>query len=139
DDGVAKVADVRGLVRVNARVLDHALRTFRRYGDIFNSLAFNSRRRDTREHERAVVEEVEITRARDLDARDLTGRLKLLFKLFGDGARVALLARRLLDALRKLEGDGEGEIAEFRARRDFGCDVLKLHAESRGGGRAHAL
>src|SRR2546423_6219866 len=137
DDGVAKVSDVRGLVRIDARVLDHALRADARRG-AFDGLR-RLRVRQRGEQKRAVVEDVEVARARDLDARDLRDRYEFLPQLFGDCARVPSLARRLLDALRQLEGDGEGEVAELRARRDFRRDLLKLDAELARGCRADAL
>ena len=88
---------------------------------------------------RAVVEEVEVARARDLDALDRLVRFEHLLQLLGDGARVALLAGRLLDALRQLEGDGEGEVAQVGARRHLRGDLFEFDAELLGGGGADAL
>ncbi len=134
---VAHVADVRRLVRVDARVLDHPLRTLDSGAFIDARRGIGARRCETREQTAPLEEEVEVARARDLDARDLLGGFEVLLQLFGDGARVALLARRLLDALRHLERDGEREVAEFRARRHLHRHLFEFDAETADRARAH--
>src|SRR5437588_9148235 len=137
DDGVAKVSDVRGLVRVDACMLDHALRALVRRGAFYGPGRLRVRQRG--EQKCAVVEDIQVARAGDLDARDLRDRFEFLPQLFCDCSRVPALARRLLDALRQLEGDGAGEVAKLGARRDFRRDLLKLNAEFARGGGADAL
>jgi hypothetical protein len=132
DDGVAQVPDVRRLIRVDARVLDHPLGRVRGRG-------LPDCGREPCQQARAVVEEVEVAGARDLDAPDRLVRFEHLLQLLGDGARVALLAGRLLDALGQLEGDGEGEVAQLGARRHLGRDLFQFDPEFVGGGGADAL
>src|SRR5688572_21406904 len=77
---VANVTDVRGLVRIDARVLDHLLLAlFLRYG-----LA-ESRSGDEAEEFGAIEENVDVARTGDLDARDLRNVFEPFFQLFGDG------------------------------------------------------
>ncbi len=52
---------------------------------------------------RAIVEDVDIAGAGDLDARNFFDVFELRFELFSDGAWVLFLARGLFDQFRQLE------------------------------------
>src|SRR5581483_8885892 len=75
---------------------------------------------ELREHLRAVKENVEIAGARDFDPGDAGDAAQTFGQFCGDFARVLLLAGRRLDPFGQFKGDGEGEVAEFGARRHFG-------------------
>ena len=72
----------------------------------------------------AIEKDVDVTGARDLHARNFVDVFELRFELFGDGAWRLFLAGGLFDQFCELERDGEGEIAELRARRRFGREVV---------------
>src|SRR5205085_6836485 len=133
EHGVAQVADVRGLVRIDVRVLDDGLQP----GGRRRRRCYCARA--VREERRTVEEDIEVASAGDLDARDARLGLKRDLQRFSQCARVGLLPRRLLDALGQLESDGEGEVAQLRARRYLGRDGLKGDTVFFGSGRAHAL
>jgi len=75
---------------------------------------------------RTIVEDVDITRARDLDARNFFDVFELRLEFLGNSARVLFLARGLFDQFRQLERDRESEIAELRTRRDLGSLLSRV-------------
>ncbi len=84
---------------------------------------------ELREHLRAVKENVEIAGARDFDPGDAGDAAQTFGQFCGDFARVLLLACRRLDPFGQFKGDGEGEVAEFGARRHFGSGIVELQVE----------
>src|SRR6185503_10705278 len=84
----------------------------------------------------SIEEDVDITCARDLDARNFLDVFEVRLELFRDCARRLFLARGLFDQLGEFERDGEGEVAEFGARRRFGRELLHLNAKQFAGSAA---
>src|SRR5215218_8396746 len=81
--GVAHMTDVRGFVRVDAGVLDHLLRAF---GIL--RVAWHGWTSKQGKQFRAIVEDVDETGSRDLNARYFVDVFELRLELFGYGARV---------------------------------------------------
>ncbi len=102
EDGVAKMADVRGFVGVDASVLDEAEAGAAEVGVLVVGHALDE--------EGAVEADIEVTGSGDLEGSDAgeVGELggEGLLELLGDDAR------GFAEALGELEGDGEGELAE---------------------------
>src|SRR6185369_16490170 len=123
-NGIADVADVRRFVGIDAGVLDHLLRTI-------EIVAWSRSGWTSKQAEQfgAIEEDVDVTRARDFNARDFVDVLELRFEFLGQGAWVLFLTGRLLDEFREFERDGEGQIAELRTRRHFGGQLFQLNAK----------
>jgi len=96
-DGIAHVTNVGSFVGVNARVFDHLLRSIK--------LLFvlgDCPRKDA-EQFRAIVKDIDVTGARDLDARDFFDVFELSLELFRDAAGVLLFACGLFDQFCQFE------------------------------------
>ncbi len=87
----------------------------------------------------AVEEDVDVTRARDLNPRNFRHAFQFRLELFGDRARRDLLARGLFDQFRELERNGKRNIAELRLRRRVGGELLQLNAKNFSRGRANSF
>ena len=110
-DGVAQVADVRGLVRVDGGVLNNRLGRIGTGGHGFLRGL----------HERpkkfcAVEEEIQVSGARHLDSSDAWNRLQRIRNFLRQ------CARRLLQTLSEFEADRRGGFAHGQFRGPFGGD-----------------
>ncbi len=116
--GVPEVADVGGLVRVDARVLDDDVaRPLRRPSSLGEAS------RQLAGERRPVEEQVHVPAARDLRAPDAGGRGELLGQPLGDLAGLAA------EGLREVEGGGQGEVAQLHPGRVLEGDVLEVDVE----------
>ena len=115
EHGIANVTDVRGFVWVDAGVLDHLLRSDRA-SSLHRRLRWTSKQA---EQLRAIEEDIEITGAGDLDARDFVDVFQLRLEFFGDCAWRQFLAGGLFDEFREFERDREGEVAKLRRAAAF--------------------
>ena len=103
---------MRGLVGIDAGVLDHC---FRRVGarkgrGLARFFARVAKKRG------AVEEQIQVATAGDFDARDALGRLERIGDFLRQGAG------RFFQALGQLEADGRGDFAHGELRRTLGHD-----------------
>jgi hypothetical protein len=82
------------------------------------------------EQSRAIEKDVDVTRAGNLHALDFVELFQTWFEFFGDCAWRLFLTGGLFDQFCELESDREGEIAELRARRGLGCELLHFDAKN---------
>ena len=116
--GVAEVADVGGLVRIDAGVLDdHVARAPRRRA------ALDERLVQVRGDLAPLQEQVQVAAARDLGANDVAPRAQLARQPFGDLA--GLLAQRLGE----VEGRRQGQVPELHAWRVLERDAAGVDVE----------
>src|ERR1044071_3449800 len=87
EHGVSHVTDMCGFVGIDARVLDHLLRSI----DILRACCrWTSEQGDQL---LAIVEDIDVAGTRDLDTRYLEYVYELRLELFGDRARILFLTR----------------------------------------------
>ncbi len=111
---VAQMPDVRGLVRIDARVFDQA--------EAFAADAGVLIRSDTLRRRRAVELHIQIARAGDLHARHTVDLRQLGLQLLRNRAR------RLLEPLGKLKRDRQRHLAKLELRRQLNRELRQLHA-----------
>jgi hypothetical protein len=117
--GVPEVADVGGLVGVDARVLDdHVARPL-------GHLAPGQGARELASERSAVEEEVHVSPAGHRAPSDARGRRELLRQALGD------LAGRTVELLGEVEGGGQGEVPELNPGRVLEGDILEFDVEGR--------
>ena len=107
EHGVAQVADVRGLVRIHARMLDKHLGRIRLWRGHFPSRFLTRRAKEFR----AVEERIEVSATRHFHPRDARNRLQRIRDFLRQRAR------RLLQPLRQIEADGRRHLAHRELRR----------------------
>ena len=91
------MTDVRCFVGIDTRVLDHLLRSVELLAALF---VWHS---EYAEEFRAIVKDVDVAGAGDLDARDFFNVFELSLELFRDVAWVLLFARGLFDQFCEFE------------------------------------
>ncbi len=126
--GVPQMSDVRRLVRIDVRVLDHD----------FSGLPGDGGRRAGRAEQRggerpALETRVEVAAALDLDLGNARRPPHGAGELFGDRAR------RALQGLGEVERDGTGEVAERHARRALEHDAVESDPVEIAHGVAHRV
>src|SRR4029078_4350534 len=108
---------------IDTRVLDHLLRSIPLL--VVLDISFGK----YAEEVPAMVKDVDVAGASDLDARDFFNIFELSLELFRNCSGVLLFARGLFDQFCKFEWDRKRQIAELSTRRGFGVDLLQLDAE----------
>lgn len=121
---IPDMPDVRGFVWIDGSVFDANLR----------AISINTRQRIGRcivEQELCTVKiDVEVARPSDLDVRNGLEAFDVGLERLGDRTRILFLTGALLDQLRHLKSDREGNVAKLGFRRSFSGDGIEFDAKS---------